>query len=162
MNFFSPGSHDWYLSNTYGQSGETTLIDGVLRWDVCYLFSCGTVLLLAGSCRQLVTMFVGIMALISLLVYIICFSLGLGAIPWIMMSEVFPSNVKGLAGSLATLMNWLAGWVVTVSFNSMLEWSSAGSFVIFAGICAITLVFVALRVPETKGKTLEEIQAHFR
>ncbi|KAI5073029.1 hypothetical protein GOP47_0011042 [Adiantum capillus-veneris] len=106
--------------------------------------------------------FVGIMALISLLVYIICFSLGLGAIPWIMMSEVFPSNVKGLAGSLATLVNWLAGWVVTLCFNPMLEWSSAGSFVIFAGICAITLVFVALRVPETKGKTLEEIQAHFR
>eukprot|EP00250_Pteridium_aquilinum_P035474 c9477_g1_i1 orf=614-2068(-) len=106
--------------------------------------------------------FVGIMALISLLVYIICFSLGLGAIPWLMMSEVFPSNVKGRAGSLATLVNWFAGWIVTLSFNPMLDWSAPGSFCIFGGICAITLVFVAFRVPETKGKTLEEIQAFFR
>lgn len=109
-----------------------------------------------------IQVFVGMMSLVSLLVYIICFSLGLGPIPWIMMSEVFPSNVKGRAGSLATVVNWLSGWVVTVSFNSMLDWSAAGSFGIFGLICATTLVFVALRVPETKGKTLEEIQAYFR
>lgn len=109
-----------------------------------------------------VQIFVGMMALVSLLVYIICFSLGLGPIPWIMMSEVFPSNVKGTAGSLATVVNWLSCWVVTLSFNSMLDWSASGSFVIFGVICASTLVFVALRVPETKGKTLEEIQAYFR
>lgn len=106
--------------------------------------------------------FVGIMALVSLLVYVICYSLGLGAIPWVIMSEVFPSDVKGLAGSLATLVNWFAGWVVTLSFNTMLDWSSAGSFGIFACVCVFTLVFVALRVPETKGKTLEEIQKFFK
>ncbi|KAH6556338.1 hypothetical protein KP509_1Z186500 [Ceratopteris richardii] len=121
------------------------------------IYSC-----LHGHSASSLQMFVGIMALVSLLVYIICYSLGLGAIPWIMMSEVFPSNVKGMAGSLATLANWLAGWIVTLFFNKMLEWSPAGSFTIFAAICVFTLVFVAWWVPETKGKTLEEIQAHFR
>lgn len=106
--------------------------------------------------------FVGIMALVSLLVYIIAFSLGLGSIPWVIMSEVFPSNVKGLAGSLATLLSWFSSWIVTVSFNTLLDWNAAGSFGIFACVCAATLVFVALTVPETKGKTLEEIQAFFK
>lgn len=126
----------------------------------CFLVGLSYYLQAHGSTT--IQVFVGVMALVSLLVYIICFSLGLGAIPWIIMSEVFPSNVKGMAGSLATLVNWFASWVVTVSFNTMLDWSAAGSFVIFAGVCAITLVFVALRVPETKGKTLEEIQGFFK
>lgn len=106
--------------------------------------------------------FVGVMALVSLLVYILCFSLGLGAIPWVIMSEIFPSNIKGMAGSLATLLNWFSGWVVTLSFNTMLDWSAAGSFVIFACICSLALMFVAFIVPETKGRTLEEIQVFFR
>lgn len=106
--------------------------------------------------------FVNILALTSLLSYIVAFSLGMGAIPWIVMSEIFPANVKGLAGSLATLANWFAAWSVTMVFNFMLQWSSAGSFWIFAGECALTVVFVALFVPETRGRTLEEIEASFQ
>eukprot|EP00246_Nothoceros_aenigmaticus_P010470 TRINITY_DN27000_c0_g1_i1.p1 TRINITY_DN27000_c0_g1~~TRINITY_DN27000_c0_g1_i1.p1 ORF type:complete len:490 (+),score=67.53 TRINITY_DN27000_c0_g1_i1:308-1777(+) len=106
--------------------------------------------------------YVSMLALTSLLVYIIAFSLGMGAIPWIVMSEIFPANVKGLAGSLATLANWFAAWTVTMVFNFMLQWSSVGSFWIFAGECALTVVFVALFVPETRGRTLEEIEASFQ
>ncbi|KAJ7568995.1 hypothetical protein O6H91_01G056200 [Diphasiastrum complanatum] len=106
--------------------------------------------------------FVSILALTSLLVYITAFSLGTGPIPWILMSEVFPVHVKGLAGSLATLVNWSSAWVVTMTFNFLLAWSSTGSFFIFSGICAFTVIFVALFVPETRGKTLEEIEASFK
>ncbi|BBM96970.1 MFS transporter, SP family, ERD6-like sugar transporter [Marchantia polymorpha subsp. ruderalis] len=105
--------------------------------------------------------FVSMLALISLLVYIISFSLGMGAIPWILMSEVFPSHVRGLAGSLATLANWSCAWAVTMTFNLMLEWSASGSFWVFAAECALTVVFVVAIVPETRGRTLEEIEAFF-
>ncbi|KAL3685403.1 hypothetical protein R1sor_003425 [Riccia sorocarpa] len=106
--------------------------------------------------------FISMLSLISMLVYIISFSLGMGAIPWIIMSEVFPNHIKGIAGSLATLANWASSWAVTMTFNFMLEWSAAGSFWIFAGECAFTVVFVALLVPETRGRTLEEIEAFFK
>ncbi|KAJ7568985.1 hypothetical protein O6H91_01G056100 [Diphasiastrum complanatum] len=106
--------------------------------------------------------FVSILALTSLLVYITSFSLGIGPIPWIVMSEVFPVHVKGLAGSLATLVNWFCAWVVTMTFNFLLAWSSTGSFFIFSGVCAFTVIFVGLFVPETRGKTLEEIEASFQ
>lgn len=102
------------------------------------------------------------LALVSLLVYIAAFSLGIGAIPWIIMSEIFPGYVKGIAGSVATLVNWFCSYAVTMIFNYMLLWSSTGSFWIFAAECVGTVVFVALFVPETRGRTLEQIEASFK
>ncbi|KAH9314347.1 hypothetical protein KI387_022974, partial [Taxus chinensis] len=102
------------------------------------------------------------LALIGLLAYIGTFSLGMGGIPWIIMSEIFPINMKGIAGSLVSLTAWLGGLVVTVTFNFLLSWSATASFFIFCGVCAFTVVFVAKLVPETKGRTLEEIQSSFK
>ncbi|XP_057868263.2 sugar transporter ERD6-like 16 isoform X2 [Cryptomeria japonica] len=75
---------------------------------------------------------------------------------------IFPINMKGIAGSLVSLVAWFGGWIVTVSFNSLLSWSAAGSFFIFCGVSAFTVLFVAKLVPETKGRTLEEIQSSFK
>lgn len=100
-----------------------------------------------------------IFALVGVLVYTGSFSLGMGGIPWVIMSEIFPINMKGSAGSLVTLVSWLGSWIISFSFNFLTEWSSAGTFFSFAIICGITVVFVAKLVPETKGRTLEEIQA---
>jgi len=110
---------------------------------------------------QLETFF-SVLALTSLLVYIITFSLGMGPIPWIIMSEILPANMKGFAGSVATLGNWLASWAVTMTINIMLQWSSTGTFWIYSLVCIFTLLAVALWLPETKGRTLEEIEASFR
>lgn len=104
---------------------------------------------------------VTILALGGLLGYIATFALGMGGIPWIIMSEIFPINMKGIAGSLVTLVCWFGSWVITVSFNVLLAWSAAGSFFIFAGISASAVLFVAYLLPETKGQTLEEIQSSF-
>ncbi|KDP39465.1 hypothetical protein JCGZ_05146 [Jatropha curcas] len=104
----------------------------------------------------------GILSLVGLVAMVIFFSLGLGAIPWIIMSEILPVNIKGLAGSVATLANWLMSWLVTMTANLLLSWSSGGTFTIYAVVTAFTVVFVSLWLPETKGRTLEEIQSSFR
>lgn len=104
---------------------------------------------------------VTILALGGLLGYIAAFSLGMGGIPWIIMSEIFPINMKGIAGSLVTLVCWFGSWVITVTFNFLLAWSTEGTFFLFAGISASAVFFVAYLLPETKGQTLEEIQSSF-
>ncbi|KAL3525381.1 hypothetical protein ACH5RR_013753 [Cinchona calisaya] len=104
----------------------------------------------------------GMLSLVGLVILVIGFSLGLGAIPWIIMSEILPVSIKSLAGSVATLFNWLTVSVVTMTANLLLTWSSGGTFTIYALVSAFTLVFVRLWVPEIKGRTLEEIQSSFR
>ncbi|XP_020975690.1 sugar transporter ERD6-like 6 isoform X2 [Arachis ipaensis] len=75
---------------------------------------------------------------------------------------ILPINIKGFAGSFATLANWFFSWLITLTANMLLDWSSGGTFTIYAVVCAFTVVFVSIWVPETKGKTLEEIQRSFR
>ncbi|KAJ0977612.1 hypothetical protein J5N97_013086 [Dioscorea zingiberensis] len=99
------------------------------------------------------------LALAGILVFSGSFSLGMGGIPWVIMSEIFPINMKGSAGSLVTLINWFGSWVVSYGFNFLMAWNSAGTFFIFATVCGLTILFVTKLVPETKGRTLEEIQA---
>ncbi|XVF06166.1 hypothetical protein REPUB_Repub06bG0024100 [Reevesia pubescens] len=100
-----------------------------------------------------------ILALTGTLVSATAFTIGLGGIPWIIMSEIFPVNIKGSAGSLCNLVNWFCSWVVSYTFNFLLQWSFAGTFFIFSSISRMAIIFIAKLVPETKGRTLEEIQA---
>ncbi|XP_024993675.1 sugar transporter ERD6-like 16 [Cynara cardunculus var. scolymus] len=102
---------------------------------------------------------VPLLAASGVLIFIAAFSIGMGAVPWLIMSEIFPLHIKGAAGSLVVLVNWLGAWVVSYSFNFLIVWSPAGTFWLFSGFCVATVVFVAKLVPETKGKSLEEIQA---
>ncbi|KAK4751384.1 hypothetical protein SAY87_004866 [Trapa incisa] len=101
---------------------------------------------------------VPLLAVAAVLIYIAAFSIGMGAVPWVIMSEIFPIDIKGVAGSLVVLVNWLGAWAVSYTFNFFMSWSSAGTFFVYSGISLLTILFVAKVVPETKGKTLEEIQ----
>uniref|UniRef100_A0A0A8XY31 Uncharacterized protein n=1 Tax=Arundo donax TaxID=35708 RepID=A0A0A8XY31_ARUDO len=101
-------------------------------------------------------------SLVALVAYVVAFSFGMGAIPWIIMSEILPVSIKSLAGSFATLANWLTSFAITMTANLLLSWSAGGTFLSYMIVSTFTLVFVILWVPETKGRTLEEIQWSFR
>ncbi|XP_039008738.1 sugar transporter ERD6-like 7 [Hibiscus syriacus] len=144
----------------------TTVIDKAGRKPLILVSSTGLVLscILSGIAfylkdHNLAPNSVPILVVAGILIYISSFSAGMGTVPWVVMSEIFPINVKGLAGSLATLVNWFCGWAVTYSFNSLMSWSSSGTFMLYAAICALGILFVVTVVPETKGKSLEQIQA---
>ncbi|KAH7856863.1 hypothetical protein Vadar_006354 [Vaccinium darrowii] len=83
----------------------------------------GTSFFLAG--HGLFLGWVPILAASGILVYIASFSIGMGAVPWVIMSEIFPLHVKGVAGSLVVLVNWLGAWAVSYTFNFLMSWSSS-------------------------------------
>ncbi|XP_059469654.1 facilitated trehalose transporter Tret1-like [Neocloeon triangulifer] len=101
----------------------------------------------------------GLIPLASVVLFIIMFSLGFGPIPWTMLGELFPAKIKGAASAMACVENYVLVFVVTKTFQGLLEsLGSAGTFWMFGGICIVGTVFVFFLVPETKGKTLDQIQ----
>ncbi|TXG59646.1 hypothetical protein EZV62_014219 [Acer yangbiense] len=80
--------------------------------------------------------------------------------------QILPVNIKCLAGSIATLLNWLTSWVVTMTANcyeqKIKRKEETGTFTIYTMTSALIIAFVALWVPETRGRSLEEIQNSFR
>ncbi|XP_066361678.1 sugar transporter ERD6-like 4 isoform X2 [Miscanthus floridulus] len=101
-------------------------------------------------------------SLVGVVAYAISYCFGMAAIPWIIMSEILPVSIKSVAGSFATLANWLTCFGVTMTANLLLSWSAAGTFASYMIVSAFTLMFIILWVPETKGRTLEEIQWSFQ
>ncbi|CAF1938611.1 unnamed protein product [Brassica napus] len=67
---------------------------------------------------------------IGILSFTMMFAFGMGALPWVIMSEIFPMDIKVLAGSLVTIANWFTGWIANYCFNFMLVWSPAGNILI--------------------------------
>ncbi|KAJ4876418.1 Sugar transporter ERD6-like 14 [Raphanus sativus] len=102
-----------------------------------------------------------ILALISVMVYFASYGLGMGPLPWIVASEIYPVDVKGAAGTVCNLVSSISSWIVTYFFSFLLQWSSTGTFIIFATVMCLGIVFTAKLVPETKGKSLEEIHSLF-
>ncbi|TYI02936.1 hypothetical protein ES332_A11G302400v1 [Gossypium tomentosum] len=90
--------------------------------------------------------------------YMGSYALG-GVLPLLLLSELFPINVKGSAGSICNFMGNFTGWVVAYYFNFLIEWSSTGIFFIFSAFSSANFILTATMVPETKGRTLEEIRA---
>jgi MFS family permease len=87
------------------------------------------------------------------------FAFAMGPIPWVVISEIFPNKIRGRAASIATSTLWTGTLIVTFTFLSLIHaLGVAGTFGIYAILCVITFVFIWKMVPETRGKTLEQIQ----
>ncbi len=100
--------------------------------------------------------------LMSILVFIAAFSMAMGPMPWIIISEIFPARIRGRAASLGVLTLWAAIFVVAQTFP-MLK-ASVGltvTYFIYSGCSFISFLFAALVLPETKGKTLEQIETYW-
>jgi len=105
----------------------------------------------------------GIHMLLLVVAAIGCYAMSLAPVTWVVISEIFPNRIRGAAISVAVTALWIACFVLTYTFpflnNSL---GAAQTFWIYAGICAVGYVFIKLRLPETKGRTLEEIEQLWR
>ncbi|XP_014356192.2 facilitated trehalose transporter Tret1 [Papilio machaon] len=101
----------------------------------------------------------GWIPLTSVMVYLLGFSLAFGPIPWLMMGEILPAKIRGGAASICTAFNWLCTFTVTKTFHNIIVGiGPSGTFWLFGSICFIGLFFVVVCVPETRGKSLEQIE----
>jgi sugar porter (SP) family MFS transporter len=99
------------------------------------------------------------LALVALLAFIASFAIGLGPVFWLMISEIFPIGVRSAAMSVSTVVNWAANFLVAATFLTLsAAITRQGIFYLYVGLAVIAFVFFLLRVPETKGRSLEQIQ----
>lgn len=100
-----------------------------------------------------------IVAIGALLVYTGSFAIGLGPVFWLLISEIYPVSIRGQAMSVATIANWGANFVVTVSFLTLLgALHGSGTFFLFGFLTLVALVYFQRRVPETKNRSLQAIE----
>jgi sugar porter (SP) family MFS transporter len=100
-----------------------------------------------------------IVAIVALLGYTGSFAIGLGPVFWLMIAEVYPAKVRGPAMSVATIANWAANFVVTISFLTLLgAIRGTGTFLLFAFLTVVAVAYFHRRVPETKNLTLQNIE----
>ena len=99
------------------------------------------------------------LALLALLVYIASFAVGLGPVFWLMISEIYPIGIRSKSMSVATVFNWAANFIVAGTFLTLISLiSRQGTFFVFGGFGILALLFFLWKVPETKDKSLEQIQ----
>ena len=99
----------------------------------------------------------------AVLAYVACFAVGLGPGVWVCIAELFPNRARGRAMSVATVVLWVAVSIVTATFLSLITWLTvAGVFFFYAVLCVLSFVYIRLYLPETKQKTLEEIEKSWK
>jgi len=115
----------------------------------------------------------GIICLIGVLIFIGAFAMSMGPVVWVILSEIFPNKIRSIAMSIAVAAQWLANYFVSQTFPMVVEsdanqlqlnggvWNNALPYFIFSAFIIIIIVFVWKFIPETKGKTLEEMETLF-
>lgn len=123
----------------------------------------GLSLLLLGFAFQFQGEGTSLEAILALLAYVGCFAPGLGIIAWLIISEIYPLGIRGRAMSIATFANWSANYIVSLTFLSLVQLlTAAGTYWLFAFICILCFIFTWKKVPETKGKTFDQIQSFWQ
>lgn len=99
-------------------------------------------------------------AVIALTAFVASFAIGMGPVTVVLVSELYPMKIRGRAMSIATCSNWLFNYVMSFIFLDLLGLLKIGGvFQLYAALCILTILFVYFYIPETKGKSLEEIEA---
>jgi MFS family permease len=103
--------------------------------------------------------FTGLPVLILTLCAIACYAMSLAPVTWVLISEIFPNRVRGAAISVSVSALWIASFLLTYTFPMIHHtFGAADTFWLYAAICFAGFLFILFRVPETKGKTLEQIE----
>lgn len=101
----------------------------------------------------------GVAVLTLVVLAIAIYAMSLAPITWVILSEIFPNRVRGAAMALATFALWVACFILTYTFPLLNKGlGAAGTFWVYAGICLLGFLFILVKLPETKGKTLEAIE----
>lgn len=104
----------------------------------------------------------GWVTVVSLSIYVFVFAMGYGPIAWLMMGELLPLRVRGPLSAVSTAFNWTNAFLVTKTFQTMIDsLEHHGAYFFYDGVCILSCVFVFFFLPETKGKTLEDIEKYF-
>jgi MFS transporter, SP family, arabinose:H+ symporter len=157
---------------------QTAIIGGVLfvftlvairwidRWGRKPLMIWGTVGMAGSLTMVAIAYFLnklqGYFILFFFLTYMASFAASIGPVTWVMVSEIFPNKIRSKAMSVAIVALWAANFVVTLTFPVILNRLGGGvAFLIFDVMCVFLLLFVIFRLPETKGKSLEELEKIF-
>jgi NADH:ubiquinone oxidoreductase subunit 3 (subunit A) len=139
------------------------VIDKLGRWILLMLSSAGVILsLLLFAVEFQYHVFSNFFVLMIVLFATVSYAIGIGPCAWLIISEIFPTRVRGRATSICTFSNWATDFLVLLAFPWLQEWSQVGTFLVFAAITFVLMLALAKLVPETKGKTLEQIEAHWR
>ncbi|VDD97220.1 unnamed protein product [Enterobius vermicularis] len=101
-------------------------------------------------------------SMVFVFLFVISFATGPGSIPWFFVSELFTSGARGSANSVAVMTNWLANCLVAITFEFLMQVLMQYSFLVFAVLLAFFIVFTYIFVPETKGRTVEEVYEEFK
>ena len=99
----------------------------------------------------------GAVALFAAHAFVLFFALSWGVVVWVMLGEVFPNRIRAAALGLAATAQWVANWAITVSFPSLSDWNLSGAYTLYTLFALLSIPFVLTCVPETKGRTLEEM-----
>jgi len=144
-----------FLATIVGMS----LIDRAGRKPLLMSAFAGMALSLAGISASIHFQASGFVVLVFVLTYVACFAIGVGTGTWVMMAEICPTRVRGRAMSVATVCLWCGTLLVTLTFLSLIDvFTAPGAFLLYAVISIAAFVFVWRGAPETKGRTLEEIE----
>jgi SP family xylose:H+ symportor-like MFS transporter len=127
------------------------------------------ILLLIGSVGMAVGMFaiaglawfeiIGVGTLVFIILYTASFMMSWGPITWVLISEIFPNKIRGQAVAVAVMAQWAANYLISSNYPVMMELSGALTYGFYGAMSLLSFIFVWRMVPETKGKTLEEIES---
>ncbi|GIH28214.1 sugar transporter [Acrocarpospora phusangensis] len=156
------------LINIAGTFVAIALVDRIGRRPLLLIGSAGMAVSLAvaawafGYAREAeggltLTGFHGAVALVAANLFVLFFALSWGVVVWVLLGEMFPNRIRAAALSVAAAAQWVANWLITVSFPALSDWNLSLTYLGYAGFAALSFLFVIFLVRETKGRALEEM-----